>query len=105
MLFAHLANLWNRDGLDVRLIGIQTGVVLMVVLCRIELAQRFERRDDRPRRKRAFSFSARIFASAARFCSSLAKKMAERYCVPMSLPWRLSCVGSWASKKTSSSVS
>ena len=25
--------------------------------------------------------------------------MAERYCVPTSLPWRMPCVGSWPSQK------
>ena len=31
--------------------------------------------------------------------------MAERYCVPASLPWRIPCVGSWLSQKTRSSSS
>ena len=30
------------------------------------------------------------------------QKIAERYCVPTSLPWRLRWVGSWIVKKTSS---
>jgi hypothetical protein len=39
--------------------------------------------------------STRAFTrSAALFCSGVCGKIAERYCVPTSLPWRFSVVGS-----------
>src|SRR3546814_7897118 len=41
-------------------------------------------------------------ARAAAACASSSGKIALRYCVPTSLPWRLSCVGSCVAKKTSS---
>ena len=50
-------------------------------------------------KRREFSLSA---ASAAAACVSSSGKMALRYWVPMSLPWRLNCVGSWVAKNTSS---
>ena len=39
--------------------------------------------------------SCAIYASATRACSALVGKIAERYCVPWSGPWKLSSVGSW----------
>ena len=48
MLVPHLAHLGHRDALDVRLIGILTGIVLVVVLGRIKRRERFERGHDRP---------------------------------------------------------
>jgi hypothetical protein len=56
--------------------------------------------------EKSFSFARRSTNDLAmRPCSAPWKKMAERYCVPTSLPWRLSVVGSWIEKKTPSSSS
>ncbi len=48
---------------------------------------------------------AAMVASAVSRWSSESGMMQDRYCVPMSLPCRLSCVGSWTVKNTSSRVS
>ena len=42
-----------------------------------------------------------MVSRATRSCSGEWKKMAERYWVPTSAPWRLRVVGSWMEKKTS----
>src|SRR5687768_14222547 len=42
-----------------------------------------------------------MYASATRRWSPPEGNRAERYCGPMSLPWRLSCVGSWTMEKKS----
>ena len=50
--------------------------------------------------------STRAFTrSAAARCSGDCGKIAERYCVPTSLPWRLSVVGSCSRKNHCSSSS
>ena len=46
------------------------------------------------------SVSSTITSRAVRSCSGEWVKMAERYCVPTSAPWRFSVVGSWMAKKT-----
>jgi hypothetical protein len=45
--------------------------------------------------------SSAMTSPATRRCSSECSKITERYCVPTSLPCRLSCVGSWITKNTS----
>src|SRR5947209_10171120 len=47
MLRANLASFRHRHRLNVRLFGVQPGVVLMIILGQIEFAERFERRNDR----------------------------------------------------------
>ena len=50
--------------------------------------------------------STRAFTrSAIVFCSGVWGKIAERYCVPTSFPWRLRVVGSWSLKNHCSSRS
>ena len=44
-------------------------------------------------------------ASTATRCASEVYQMAERYCVPVSPPWRLSVVGSCSCQKRSTSRS
>src|SRR6266850_296079 len=49
MLLTHFTNFRDRNGLNIRLIGVEAGVVLVIVLGGVKLAQRFERSGDRPR--------------------------------------------------------
>ena len=44
-------------------------------------------------------------AIAIAYCSGVWVKIADRYSVPTSLPWRKPCVGSWSSQKVRSSCS
>src|SRR5205809_1100241 len=48
--------------------------------------------------------SSRVLVADAS-CAGEVKKIAERYWEPMSTPWRLRVVGSWAAQKRSSSSS
>ena len=48
------------------------------------------------------AFNSAFTASASACCAGGRQKIAERYCVPTSLPWRLSWAGSWRATKTSS---
>ena len=57
------------------------------------------------RRKRPEVSTSALRGARASSCSASWKKIAERYWVPTSGPWRLSWVGSWFSQKTSSSCS
>ena len=72
---------------DVGIGRVERQEILMIVLGRVEGLERLQRGDDR-RRKTASPCRARRCSSAAIFfCSSLATKIVERYCVPWSGPW------------------
>src|SRR5262245_23258560 len=73
VLLADLANFGDRNGLNIRLIGIETGVILVVVLGRIKLAQRFERGDDRTRKGPLF-----VQCENLRFCDPLFVLVGEK---------------------------
>ena len=83
---------------DIRIVGILQRVILVVVLRLVKPLQRNHLGHNRLGKHVAAS-SCAIYAVAIRFCSSLAKKIADRYDVPTSFPCRFNCVGSCATEK------
>ena len=70
-------------------------ILLVIVLCAPEGLRRLNFGHNALRLEAAFGASgASILASACASCSGEWKKIAERYCVPQSGPWRLRVVGS-----------
>ena len=74
-------------------------VLLVVLLGRPER----RRRDDlgRDRLPRSCVWARAFDSAAASACSGEWVKIAERYCVPTSQPWRFTCVGSCRLQKRS----
>ena len=100
LALAELGQLGRDDRLAIGIARAFAGpIILVIILGRIPGRGRLDRRHDRlvyapPAPARSRRSPPRLLS----FCG----KIAERYCVPTSLPWRLSWVGSWVAKKMSS---
>src|SRR5476649_1759614 len=101
-LLPELRHLWRDHERAISLIRMLLEVVLVIVLGRKIIA--VQRRDfgDDLAVEDAFFLQFIDHFQRDLPCSSECVKIDERYCVPTSLPCRLSCVGSWVAKKISS---
>jgi tRNA A37 threonylcarbamoyladenosine synthetase subunit TsaC/SUA5/YrdC len=88
----------DRDAIGVAL-ALAGPIILVIILGRIPFAHRLDGRHDAAA---MLSLARRSPPSRLALLLLVCGKIAERYCVPTSLPWRLSWVGSWVAKKMSS---
>src|ERR1051325_1943714 len=95
-LLVQFPELGRDHVLAVRLVGVLGVIVPVVILGVVEILQRLYGGDDRAAERFRF---VQFFDEGLRF-TSFACRMVERCCVPTSLPWRLSVVGSWVAKNT-----
>ena len=98
-------DLRRHDEHAVRLPGIVLEVVLVVALGGVERCGAGELGDDRLARDSFASSSSLHDALRGRaLLVGVCAKITERYCVPTSLPCRLSVVGSWIVKNTAQQI-